>query len=97
LLKAFVSRVNRRICIRMVRFWRSTWLVQILASSGFPLITTLTAPVHSAGEWLAVYSATHPVTLPQMGQRMPIILLVLGGRLSGLPGKLQEQLLDAQP
>jgi len=32
-----------------------------------------------------------------MGQRMPIILLVLGGRLSGLPGKLQEQLLDAQP
>ncbi len=23
LLKAFVSRVNRRICIRIVRFWRS--------------------------------------------------------------------------
>jgi hypothetical protein len=22
--KAFVSRVNRRICIRMVKFWRST-------------------------------------------------------------------------
>jgi hypothetical protein len=24
LLKALVSRVNRRICMRMVRFWRST-------------------------------------------------------------------------
>jgi len=28
LLKAFVNRVNLRICILMVRFWRSTWDVQ---------------------------------------------------------------------
>jgi hypothetical protein len=45
-----LSRVNRGICIRMVRFCRSTWLVQIFAASGLPLITTFTAPVHSAGE-----------------------------------------------
>ena len=25
---AQVSRVKRRICIRIVRFWRSTWLVE---------------------------------------------------------------------
>jgi hypothetical protein len=31
---AFVSRVNLRICILMVGFWRSTMLVQIRAGAG---------------------------------------------------------------
>ena len=33
LLYAFVNRVRRRICIPIVRFWRSTWLVQIFAAA----------------------------------------------------------------
>jgi hypothetical protein len=33
LLKALVSRVNRRIDIRMVKFCRSTWLVEMCRGS----------------------------------------------------------------
>src|ERR1700687_1788987 len=33
---AFVRRVNRRIDIRIVRFWRSTWLVEMCFGSGCP-------------------------------------------------------------
>ena len=36
LLKPLVSRVNRRICIRMVGSWRSTWGVRIRHGSGSP-------------------------------------------------------------
>ncbi len=36
LLKALVSRVNRRHSIRTVRFWRSTWLVEITSGNGLP-------------------------------------------------------------
>ena len=30
---ALVNRVRRRICMRIVRFWRSTWLVGPRAAS----------------------------------------------------------------
>lgn len=48
--EAIRELVSLRICIRMVRFWRSTWLVQIFVGSGFPLITTGIADTASAGE-----------------------------------------------
>src|ERR1019366_8730418 len=35
--------------MRMVRFWRSTWLVQVLAGSGLPLTGTFSALVTSGG------------------------------------------------
>ena len=50
---AFVSRVRRRICILMVRFWRSTMLVQILFGSGFPITGTTSVEVTSAGLYFA--------------------------------------------
>jgi hypothetical protein len=34
LLKAFVSRVKRRMLILMVKFWRSAMLVEISSGSG---------------------------------------------------------------
>jgi len=37
LLSPFVGRVNRRICIRMVRFWRSTWDVEMVIACGRPI------------------------------------------------------------
>src|SRR5205823_14589082 len=37
-LKAFTSRVKRRRCIRKLRLLRSTWLVQMCASSAWPVI-----------------------------------------------------------
>ena len=40
---ALVNRVRRRICIRIVRFCRSTCEVQILEGSGSPLTATGTA------------------------------------------------------
>jgi hypothetical protein len=33
--KAFVTRVRRRICIRIVKFWRSIWLVEMCSRFGF--------------------------------------------------------------
>lgn len=36
---AFVSRVNRRMCMRIVRFDRSTCDVQIFFWSGLPMMT----------------------------------------------------------
>ena len=47
--KALVSRVNRRMCIRMVRFARSTKLVQMCSGLGLPLRTTFVAPMHPRG------------------------------------------------
>jgi hypothetical protein len=47
--KAFVSRVKRRIPIRIERFWRSTYEVEICAGSGFPLILWRSAPRHTPG------------------------------------------------
>lgn len=42
-------RVNRRIDMRMVRFWRSAYDVMMSSGSGLPSIGVLIAPVHSAG------------------------------------------------
>lgn len=50
-VNAFVNRVNRRICILIVRLWRSTWDVQILARSGSPMIGFGRASTTSAGEY----------------------------------------------
>src|SRR5574337_173742 len=48
LLNAFVKRVNRRIDIRMVRFWRSICEVLMCFGSGLPCRTSTVMPVHSA-------------------------------------------------
>jgi len=50
LLKAFVNRVNRRLLIRNVRFWRSTWLVDTNERTGLPTTRTRRAPVQTGGE-----------------------------------------------
>jgi hypothetical protein len=39
LLKAFVNRVNLRLIIRIVRFWRSMYDVLTNCGSGFPVTT----------------------------------------------------------
>ena len=39
LLKASVSRVNRRSCIRHVRLARSRWLVEMRSGFGLPMIS----------------------------------------------------------
>lgn len=44
-----VNRVNRRICNLIVRFWRSTILVQIRAGSGLPRTGTTSVEATSAG------------------------------------------------
>ena len=49
LLNPFVSRVKRRMDMRIVRFWRSTVDVEMWRLSGLPLITSLTVPVIFAG------------------------------------------------
>lgn len=49
LLKAFVNRVNLRMCIRIVRFWRSTYDVEMCAGSGSPVMRCGFAPMHSGG------------------------------------------------
>jgi hypothetical protein len=49
LREGVVNRVRRRICTRMVRFWRSTWDVQIFAGSGFPMTGTRSVCVTSGG------------------------------------------------
>ena len=45
----FVKRVSLRICIRMVRFWRSTIDVQIRSGSGLPMTGTASVATTSAG------------------------------------------------
>jgi hypothetical protein len=47
--KPLVSRVNRRIDILIVRFWRSTYLVLIFAGSGLPLRMRVLTPVQTGG------------------------------------------------
>ena len=49
LLKAFVSRVMRRMPMRIERFCRSTCEVQILSLSGVPITVTGFASTTSAG------------------------------------------------
>src|ERR1700720_3895258 len=49
---AFVSRVNRLMCILSVRFERSENDVLTCLGSGFPSISSLRAPVHSEARWL---------------------------------------------
>ena len=48
--KALVRRVNRRMVIRIVRFWRSTKLVEMCALSGVPLTCDFLQPVQTGGE-----------------------------------------------
>jgi len=48
--KAFVNLVNRRICIRIVKFCLSTNEVEINRGSGFPLIGVDTTSVTRGGE-----------------------------------------------
>jgi hypothetical protein len=47
--KALVNRVNLRMCIRSVRFWRSANDVLIYFGSGDPSIRRFSAPMHSVG------------------------------------------------
>jgi hypothetical protein len=49
LLNPFVNRVNRRIFIRIVKFCRSMYEVEISASSGSPLMMFFVVPQHSPG------------------------------------------------
>jgi hypothetical protein len=49
LLNPFVSRVKRRIPIRIERFWRSTNDVLMWSGSGFPLNTPVRHPMQVAG------------------------------------------------
>jgi len=51
LLKALVSRVSRRISILMVRFCRSTWLVQSGSDRDWPMTGTTSVETTSAGEY----------------------------------------------
>jgi hypothetical protein len=46
---AFVSLVNRRMLIRIVKFCRSAKLVEICAGSESPIITYVHVPQHCAG------------------------------------------------
>ena len=48
-LKPFVNRARRRMDMRIVRFWRSTMLVQIRLRSGFPMTGTTSVDETSAG------------------------------------------------
>lgn len=45
----FVSRVKRRMPMRIVRFWRSTKLVEMCAGSGLPLMVAVRHPMQVAG------------------------------------------------
>jgi len=47
--KAFVSRVKRRMCLRIVRFWRSTPEVLIRSKLGHPRIAVLRMKSASRG------------------------------------------------
>jgi hypothetical protein len=49
---ALVNLVNLRHIIRMVKFCGSTWLVQILLGSGFPVIGVHTTSVTRGGAYL---------------------------------------------
>src|SRR5229473_8005351 len=44
---AFVNRVNRRMCMRMVRLPRSTYDVLIYFGSGEPILGFFSAPMHA--------------------------------------------------
>ena len=46
---AFVSRVNLRMLIRIVRLCRSLWHVLTCFGSGLPVILCFRVPMHSAG------------------------------------------------
>jgi hypothetical protein len=46
---AFVNQVNRRIAMRIVKFWRSTKLVETCFMAGLPVMTDFAVPMHSAG------------------------------------------------
>jgi hypothetical protein len=48
-LKPFDNRVYRRIVVRTVQFWRSTWLVEMCAASGRPQMTVGISPMHWPG------------------------------------------------
>jgi hypothetical protein len=50
LLKAFLSRVNLRICMRIVRFFRSTRVLQTRSGLVLPITSSGTASTTSGGE-----------------------------------------------
>jgi len=62
---AFVSRVNRRIDIRIVRFCRSTKLVETCSGSGYPVTRSFLQPMHSAGLYRFFALSVAPVNLHQ--------------------------------
>ena len=47
--KASVRRVKRRIDMRIVRWWRSTQLVEMSSGFGLPMIGIFLAPVQAVG------------------------------------------------
>jgi hypothetical protein len=47
---ALVNRVIRRQCIRVLRLWRSTWLVEMRDSFGFPQTGLRSTSIIVAGE-----------------------------------------------
>jgi hypothetical protein len=61
LLKTFVRRVNRRMLVRIVKLWRSTWLVEMWAGSGRPAINVRATPVTGGGHNGAHYRRSHRV------------------------------------
>ena len=58
--KAFVSLVNRRIDIRIVRFWRSTYDVLTCFGFGLPVTVFTSQPKHLAGEYRLSVSGSEP-------------------------------------
>jgi hypothetical protein len=63
LLNAFVSRVNRRMLILIVRFARSVWLVLLCRGSGLPVI------VNAVMDALAPLGVKH-LDMPATSQRI---------------------------
>ena len=61
--KALVSRVNRRMLIRMVRFWRSTQDVLMRFWSGSPVTGFWMVLMHFAGLYRFSPSGSEPYSL----------------------------------
>jgi hypothetical protein len=50
--KLNVSRASRLICVRIVKFDRSIWLVEIIAGLGLPITARFSQPMQTAGLYL---------------------------------------------
>ena len=76
LLNAFVSRVNRRICIRIVKFCRSTYDVEISFGFGLPFITSVVLLRIFAGLYRVSFSTLRcKVTPPKIDHYPDTVLL----------------------